>query len=304
MGARKMHADELDIDAALVRRLLAVQFPQWASLHVAPVASSGTVNAIYRLGDELAVRLPRVATWAGDLEKELEWLPRLAPHLPLAVPEPVAAGAPGDGYPWRWAVYRWLDGETWAADRVADLSGAATELGGLIAALQRIESEGGPGGGGRGGRGSPLAERDAGVRAAIEASHGLVDTDAVTAAWEDALEAPVWDGPPVLLHGDLLPGNVLVARGRLSAVIDWGSLCVGDPACELMAGWTLFSGESRRAFRAALSPDDATWARARGWALSVALIALPYYVDTNPVFAANARHWIAEVLAEHASGQT
>ena len=152
-GTRKMHADELDIDVALVGRLLAAQFPQWASLPVEPVASSGTVNAIYRLGDDMAVRLPRVETWAGDLEKELEWLPRLAPHLPLAVPEPVAAGAPGEGYPWRWAVYRWLEGETWAADRVADLRGAATELARFVAALQRIDGEGGPSGG-RGGRGS------------------------------------------------------------------------------------------------------------------------------------------------------
>jgi aminoglycoside phosphotransferase (APT) family kinase protein len=298
-----MHADELDIDLSLVRRLVAAQLPQWSALPVDPVSSTGTVNAIFRLGDDLTVRLPRVATWAGDLEKELHWLPKLAPHLPLAVPEPVAGGEPGDGYPWRWAVYRWLEGETWAVDRVADLRGAATELARFVTALQQVDATealvSGPGG-----RGRPLAERDAAVRAAIAASHGLVDTDAVTAAWESALEAPVWDGPPVLLHGDLLPGNVLVARGRVSAVIDWGALSVGDPACELMAGWALFAGRSRALFREALSVDDATWARARGWMLSVALIALPYYVDTNPAFAANARHWIGEVLAEHASGQT
>jgi aminoglycoside phosphotransferase (APT) family kinase protein len=154
----------------------------------------------------------------------------------------------------------------------------------------------------RGGRGEPLVDRDAEVRAAIAASRGLVDTDAVTAAWEAALAARVWEGPLVWVHGDLLPGNVLVERGRLSAVIDFGGLSVGDPACELMAGWTLFSGVSREVFREALSVDEATWARARGWAVSVAVIALPYYQETNPVFAANARHWIAEVLADHASG--
>jgi aminoglycoside phosphotransferase (APT) family kinase protein len=295
-----MHADELDIDVPLVRRLLAAQLPEWAALPVERVSSAGTVNAIFRLGDDMAVRLPRVERWAGGLEKELRWLPELAPQLPLAVPEPLAKGSPGQGYPWPWAVFRWLEGETWSVDRVGDLPAAAAELAQFVSALQRIDIGGRPSGL-RGGRGVPLAERDLEMRAAIEASRGLLDTDAVTAAWDAALEVPVWDGPPVWVHGDLLPGNVLVARGRLSAVIDWGSLSVGDPACELMAGWTLFAGESRDVFRAAVSADDATWARARGWALSVAVIALPYYQDTNPVFAANARLWIAEVLADYAS---
>jgi aminoglycoside phosphotransferase (APT) family kinase protein len=298
--ARRMHADELDIDVALVRRLLAAQLPQWASLPVEPVSSSGTVNAIFRLGEDMAVRLPRVERYVGGLEKELRWLPRLAPHLPLAVPAPLASGEPGEGYPWPWAVYRWLEGETWAVDRVADLREAAADLARFVDALRRLETTGAPSRS-RGGRGAPLAERDAEVRAAIAASRGLVDPRSVTAAWEAALEAPVWEGRPVWAHGDLLPGNVLVARGRLSAVIDWGALSVGDPACELMAGWTLLSGESRDVFRATLSVDDATWARARGWALSVAVIALPYYHETNPVFAANAAHWIAEVLADHSA---
>lgn len=300
MPAGKMHPDEVEIDVALVRRLLATQLPEWAALPLVRVPSTGTVNAIFRLGRDMAVRLPRREEW-GDLEDELRWLPRLAPPLPLAVPEPLASGRPGYDYPCRWAVYRWLDGEEWSADRVGDLREAAAELARFVSALQRIETSGAPSRS-YGGRGAPLAERDAAVRDAIRASRGLVDARAVTAAWEAALDAPIWDGPPVLLHGDLLPGNVLVARGRLSAVIDWGSLCAGDPACELMAGWTLFSGESREVFRSALAADDATWARARGWALSVAVIALPYYQETNPVFASNARRWIAEVLAEHVAG--
>ena len=299
MCARRMHADELDVDVALVRRLLAAQLPEWAALPLEPVASTGTVNAIFRLGDDMAVRLPRVEWWAADLEKELHWLPRLAPQLPLAVPEPLATGEPGEGYPWHWAVYRWLAGEEWSVDRVRDLSAAAAELARFVSALQRIKTSGAPSRG-PGDRGAPLEERDAEVRAAIRASGGLVDTDAVTAAWDAALEAPVWGGPPVWVHGDLLPANVLVSRGRLSAVIDWGCLSVGDPACELMAGWTLFSGESRDVFRRALSVDDATWARARGWALST-VVAVPYYQDTNPVFAASARRWVAEVLGDHAS---
>jgi aminoglycoside phosphotransferase (APT) family kinase protein len=296
--ARKMHADEVDTDVSLVRRLLTAQFPQWASLPVEPVPSAGTVNAIYRLGDDMAVRLPRVYRFASDLEKEQHWLPKLAPHVPLAIPEPLAKGRPGEGYPWLWAVYRWLEGETWTTDRISDLREAAGDLAQFITALQRIDTTSGP----RprpGGAGAPLQERDHFVRAAIAASRGMVDTDAVTAAWDAALKAPLWDGPPVWVHADLSrPGNLLVVGGRLSAVIDFGALSVGDPACDLLAAWTLFSGESRDVFRAALSVDDATWERGRGWALTY-VQAVAYYRDTNPIIVAEARHAIDEVLADH-----
>src|SRR5918999_83441 len=165
-----MHADELDIDVSLVRRLLAAQLPEWAALPLEPVASTGTVNAIFRLGDDMAVRLPRVEWWAAALEKELHWLPRLAPQLPLAVPEPLATGEPGEGYPWHWAVYRWLAGEEWSVDRVRDLSAAAAELARFVSALQRIKTSGAPSRGrgdrsmGRGARGAGLG-RAAGVGA-------------------------------------------------------------------------------------------------------------------------------------------
>ncbi|MEX2246524.1 MAG: aminoglycoside phosphotransferase family protein [Dehalococcoidia bacterium] len=297
MCAEKMHADEVDIDADLVRRLLAAQLPRWADLRIEPVASAGTVNAIYRLGDDMAVRLPRVGRWARSLETEYEWLPKLAPHLPLAVPEPLAKGSPGEGYPWNWAVYRWLEGDTWAVDRIRDLREAAADLARFIIAWRRVDTADGPRHGGE-----VLADRDRYVRRAIAASHGLIDTDAVSAAWGAALQAPAWDGAPVWLHGDLWrPTNLLVAGGRLTAVIDFGGLSVGDPARELMAAWSLFSGESRETFRAALSVDDATWARGRGWALTC-VMAIPYYVETNPVIFAEARHAIEEVLADHRSG--
>jgi aminoglycoside phosphotransferase (APT) family kinase protein len=299
--ARKMHADEVDIDVSLVRRLLIAQFPQWADLPIVPVHSAGTVNAIYRLGDDMAVRLPRVRRWAGDVEIEQHWLPKLAPHLPLAVPEPHAKGSPGEGYAFHWSVYRWLEGEIWTIGRIGDLREAAADLAQFITGLQRIDTTGGP----RprpGGKGAPLAQRDPAVRAAIAASHGMVDTNAVTAAWDAVLEVPMWDGPPVWVHGDLArPGNLVVVGGRLSAVIDFGCLCVGDPACDLSVAWTLFSGESRDLFRAALSVDDATWERGRGWALTW-VEALPYYVSTNPSMVAEARHAIDEVLADHERG--
>jgi len=296
LRARKMHAGEVDIDVSLVRRLLAAQFPQWADLPLEPLQSAGTDNAIYRLGDNMAVRLPRIDWSVGQVETEHRWLPRLAHHLPLAVPVPLAKGIPGEGYPWPWSVHRWLEGENAAIERIADLGQAATDLARFVAALRQIDPTGGP----PASRGVPLAMQDEPTREAIEALRGMIDVDAATAAWQAALGEPVWDGPPVWVHGDLLPGNLLVERDRLSAVIDFGGLGVGDPACDLMSAWALFSGESRDVFRAALAVDDATWARGRGHALSWALIFIPYYLETNPVGVSAARRTLDEVIADRA----
>ncbi|MGI8690674.1 MAG: aminoglycoside phosphotransferase family protein [Thermomicrobiales bacterium] len=303
MPAGKMHADEVDIDGLLVSRLLAAQFPQWANLPLQPVQSAGTDNAMYRLGDDMTVRLPRIAGVTGQVDKEHEWLPKLAPHLPLAVPVPLALGVPGEGYPWHWSITPWLDGENATIERIADPRQAATDLARFVAALQRIDPAGGPPPGEHNfGRSVPLAQRDRSTREAIEALDGMLDSDAVTATWDEALRTPVWHGAPVWIHGDLSSGNLLAIRGRLSAVIDFGCLGVGDPACDLMIAWTLFSGESREVFRAALAVDDATWARGRGWALSWALIFIPYYVNTNPIEVNKARRTIDEVLSDRARG--
>jgi len=290
-----VHADEVATDASLVRRLLAEQFPDWADLPIARVPSAGTDNAIYRLGGDMAVRLPRIEWADGQVERERRWLPRLAPHLPLAIPTQLALGAPGEGYPWRWAVYRWLEGENATHDRIADLGQAAADLARFIAALQRIDATDGPRE--RRSRGVPLAERDGPTRAAISALNGVLDTSAVTSQWDEALRAPLWRGPDVWVHGDLNEGNLLVQNGRLSAVIDFGTMAVGDPACDLMVAWTLLNAETRELFRAALPFDGATWTRGRGWALSWALIVLPYYKDTNPGLCRIAEYTIAEVLA-------
>ncbi len=300
VAAVKMHADEVHIDGSLVRRLIAAQFPDWAHLAIELVVSTGTDNAIYRLGDEMAVRLPRRQSSVGQVEKEHRWLPTLAPHLPLAIPVPIAKGKPAEGYPWRWSVYRWIQGENATIGRIADWREAALAIAEFIAAMRRIDPTGGPAPGAHNfGRGVPLAMRDANTRAAITSLDGVIDTQAATLAWEAALEAPAWNGAPVWIHGDLQTGNLLVERGRLSAVIDFGGLGVGDPACDLMVAWMLLPAEAREVFRAALSVDDAAWTRGRGWALSVALMQIPYYRHTNPVLAAGGRRAIAEVLAEH-----
>jgi aminoglycoside phosphotransferase (APT) family kinase protein len=276
----------VSIDADLVGRLLAAQFPQWAELPVSPVEVSGMDNATFRLGEDMSVRLPRYPRWVGQVEREHRWLPRLAPHLPLPISEPLAMGAPAEGYPFPWSVYRWLPGETVAVERLADPVRTASELAGFIAALQKIDATGGPGPEWSNAfRGVPMGdERDsvaveARVRPKIAALRGLIDVGAVTAVWEAALAAPAWDGPPVWIHGDLAQGNLLAVDGRLSAVIDFGTLAVGDPACDLMPAWTFLSAEARGVFRAALDVDDATWARGRGWGLASSLPSLddPYF---------------------------
>ena len=300
MSTSKMHLDEVYTNVSLVVQLLITQFPQWANLPIEPVHSAGTGNALYRLGDDMVVRLPRIPSAVGQVDKEQKWLPRLAPFLPLDIPVPLAKGKPSDGYPWHWSVYQWLEGEDATTAPIADPRQAAIDLAQFIIALQQIEATGGPPPGQHNFyRGVPLAMRDQETRNAIAALDNVLDTNEVTAAWDAAIETPAWDEAPVWLHGDLHAGNLLVEQGRLSAVIDFGGLGVGDPACDVMAAWLLPSAEDRVVFREVLQVDDATWARGRGWALSFGLIALPYYQTTNPVLAGIARRAINEVLADH-----
>ncbi len=296
-----MHVDEVHTDVSLVGRLLASQFPHWAALPIQAAPFWGTDNALYRLGDDMVVRLPRRQENSGEqLKKEQRWLPRLAPVLPLAIPVPLGIGEPAEGYPFAWSIYSWLKGETATAERIADLGRAAIDLAQFIAALQRVDpTEGPPPGEHNSFRGVPLAMRDEPVRASIASLSATIDVGAVTAAWEAALRAPGWERPPVWIHGDLDSRNLLVERGRLSAVIDFGCLGVGDPACEVMVAWKMLTADTRDIFRAELSVDEATWARSRGWALSQALIALSYYtLETYPVLVREAERWMAEVLAE------
>ncbi|MEV0096548.1 aminoglycoside phosphotransferase family protein [Streptomyces sp. NPDC050738] len=292
MSAPRMHAEEADIDTALVRRLLAAQFPQWAHLPVTRFASSGTVNAVYRLGDDMAVRLPRIA--GADPGIEHRWLPYLAPRLPTGIPAVLGKGRPAEGYPWPWTVCTWLDGANPDPAHLVDPGQLAKGLAEFIGALQQIDPAEGP----PAYRGGLLSEVDAETRDAIAELDRLdmIDAAAATSAWEESLGAPAWSGPPVWLHSDLMPGNLLTADGRLTGVIDFGTLGVGDPAADLLPAWNLLPPEARTAFREALAPDDATWLRGRGWALSMSLVMLPYYRDTNPAMADNARHVLAQVL--------
>lgn len=294
MCAAKMRPDEVDLDAPLVSRLVAAQFPRWAGLPVRRLASSGTENAMFRLGADKVVRLPRHPDAVESVAHEQRWLARLGPRLSVATPVPLEQGGPGEGFAWPWSVYGWLDGRNPVAGAVEQPEALATDLAAFVTALRGIEAQGGP----PNDRGVPLAERDAPTRDALAQLDGRIDTVAVTALWEEALRAPGRTEPPVWTHGDLSPGNVLVEGGRLSAVIDFGGVGVGDPAVDLIVAWNLLPASVRGVFREAVGADDAEWARGRGWALSISLIQLPYYWETNPPLAENSRYVIREILAE------
>jgi len=296
MAAPKMHADEIDTDVMLVRRLLAGQFPHWAGLAIEPVVSYGTDHDIYRLGDDLAARLPRIGWATRQAAKEAEWLPKLAPQLPLAVPVQLAIGHPAEGYPFEWSVYEWLPGEN-ANGTIEDLDQAAVDLAAFVRALRQVDPTDAHPRPARS-RGAPLAELDKDVRRSIAELGDRVDGDAALRSWQESLDAAAWDGGEVWVHGDLLPGNLLVVDGRLSAVIDFGCLNVGDPACDLQPAWNVFADASRRRYRAELDVDDASWLRGRGWALYQAVMALPYYWNTNPGMIRQASHALTQVLAD------
>lgn len=262
------------IDAALVRRLVDSQFPQWSDLPISGVELDGWDNRTFRLGDALTVRLPSGDWYAEQVAKEQRWLPVLAPRLPLPIPTPEARGEPGAGYPYPWSVYRWLDGEPAATAPVADLNEFATTLAHFLVALERVDATGGPQPGRHNFfRGAPLATYAAEAVSAIEALGDEIPRTAVERVWEDAMRT-TWGREPVWLHGDVAAGNLLVEHGRLAAVIDFGSSGVGDPACDMVIAWTFLDGASRDRFRAARGVDADTWSRGRGWGLWKALITL------------------------------
>ncbi|HEU4578511.1 MAG TPA: aminoglycoside phosphotransferase family protein [Polyangiaceae bacterium] len=287
------------LDAELVTSLIRDQFPAWSGLAVVPVQPGGWDHRTFRLGPELLVRLPSRAIYAPQVDKEQRWLPVLAPRLPLPIPTPVAQGKPGNGYPWSWSVYRWLEGSVPSATSAIDLDlgELARELARFLRALHGIDATLGP----RAGehnffRGGPVATYDAETRDALAALADRIDVARATAIWEAAL-ASQWQLPNVWVHGDMAASNLLVRGGRLAAVIDFGSCGVGDPACDLTIAWTFFAGPARSIFREALSLDPATWQRARGWALWKALIVACGKTGT-PEAAADAWRVLDELLTD------
>lgn len=298
-----LHEGEPDVDLPLVRALVDGAMPQWSDLPLRLLAATGTDHHLYRLGDDLVVRLPRV-DWATDqVDRDARWLPHLAPHLDVALPEQIAVGAPSLGYPWEWSVCHWIPGRTPDRRDPRDRAALAEPLGRFCRALHGVPDGGGPRSGVDVSRGVPLVDRDAITREAIEAVADELHAPSLLAAWEESLAVAAYDGPGAWFHGDLLAGNLILGPGgdgadTLVGVIDWGPSGVGDPATDAAAGWALLSADERDRFRAAAGYDDAAWLRGRGWAMSTALVALPYYRSRSRALADQARRTLAEVLAE------
>ena len=297
-----------DITVGLASRLVAEQFPRWRQLPVTRVKRNGWDNTTFRLGSELLVRLPSADVYSAHVDKEQRWLPTLASELPLPIPEPVAKGRPSPTFPRPWSIYRWLTGDPSTADRITDLASFAHDLATFLVALQRVDPMDGPPPGEHNFfRGGALAIYDPETVQAIRGLSGEIDVTAVSEVWQAALAA-TWHGAPVWVHGDMAPSNLLVIDGRLSAIIDFGCCAIGDPACDLVIAWTFFFGESRKVFRSALRLDEATWARARGWALWKALVTLAKETRMDRNEATSATRWgwrvtakelVDELIADH-----
>ncbi|MBC8093656.1 MAG: aminoglycoside phosphotransferase family protein [Pseudonocardia sp.] len=297
------------ITPELIRQLLSEQFPQWAQLPIRPVDRPGWDNITMRLGDTMSVRLPSAEMYSSQVEKEHRWLPELREHLPVDIPRPLAQGEPGPHFPRPWSVYEWLPGHQATVERVPDPVTLAEDLTGFLNALYSIDATGGPEAGPHSFyRGASPSHWDESARTAIDALAGVIDAPQALEVWETAVNSN-WTGAPVWYHGDMSAGNLLVHDGKLSAVIDFGTCGVGDPACDLVIAWSFFHGTSRETFRRGLALDDATWARARGWMLWKAAVTLRnVYAETpDDVTSAGMQFgWrtgalqvVHEVMAEH-----
>lgn len=292
----------MSVDAELVRRLVADQFPQWADLPIRAVANGGWDNWTFHLGLDMSARLPSAAEYALAVEKEHRWLPELAPRLPLPISTPLAKGEPGAGYPFSWSVYKWLEGEPANTSRIADPVRFAVDLAGFLVALQGVDTTGGPSPGKHNWfRGGTLRTYDETAQNALTALKGHVDVDLAREIWAAALDAH-WDGVSHWFHGDVAAGNLLLIDGRLAAVIDFGTCGVGDPSCDLAVAWTLLTANGRHAFRERLSVGEAAWARGRGWALWKTLVACAHDVSKANEEGANAWRVLGEIFAEYEAG--
>ena len=281
---------KVKIDASLVRRLIREQFPQWADLPIKPVESSGWDNRTFHLGEHMTVRMPSNVEYASQVEKEQYWLPLLDEHLPLAIPKAIAMGKPTTEYPWRWSIYQWLEGETASTACINDFNHFAESLANFLRALQQCNTTDAPIAGPENFyRGGPLSVYDVDTRKAIAQIEDKNLADSLMAVWEKALVS-TWQNELVWIHGDIAVGNLLISNGKLSAVIDFGQLAIGDPACDLAIYWSFLSGESRKIFRHILNLDNDTWDRGRGWVLWKTLC--------DPIAGTDSQNIIDEIIAD------
>lgn len=294
-------SDKFEITLPLVKELIAEQFPQWNNLSIKPIELSGWDNKTFRLGEEMSIRLPSAQRYVAQVQKEQKYLPILASQLSISIPEPIAMGHPSKNYPCNWSIYKWIKGNSANVLSFDDLhlKLIAADLAQFLNELHEIDPTGGPVAGAHNYyRGGSLFVYDAETRSAIVQLKNFIDVDAVTSVWEKAISSK-WMKNPVWVHGDLSAGNILVKDNRLVAVIDFGCVCIGDPACDLVIAWTFLTNESRKIFKSHLSLDSDTWARARGWALWKALITIVPLKDKTSLEAIKQFQIIDEILNEH-----
>jgi aminoglycoside phosphotransferase (APT) family kinase protein len=293
MYTQKFQPDEMDISAELAARLVAEQFPRWSGQRVRPVERQGTWCVNYRLGGSMVIRLPRVLGWGLGPVLENGILARMAPYLPVEVPELLGLGRPTAEYPSTWGVLRWIDGDITGEGQLTEPVLFAADLAAFLRALRKVDLPDRP----PAYRGRPLAALHHETITAINQAGGLIDTGTAAAIWEQALALPGWDGPDTWIHSDLMPGNLMTRSGRLSAVIDFDGACIGDPSEDLTVAWMVLPAQVRPAFRNAVAVDNATWLRGRARALSGAIGGLLYYGNgLNQAMHDNAARTIREVL--------
>lgn len=295
----KMHENELEIDESFVRKLLENQCPQWSNYPLSAITSSGTDNALFRLGNEFVVRLPRVEWEPGSIEKsinkEYEWIPQLAKLLTTSISAPIFKGNPDSFYPWSWLIVKWNDGLNPVFEENNEYALLAADLAHFLNELHGVKLSHGP----LSRRGVPLQKIDAETKKAIGELSEDLDSQLISSLWEQLLTTPSWEKELVWIHGDFLPGNILIQNHSLSGVIDFSDVGMGDPACDLIIAWSLFNKISREIFRKNLkNSDENTWRRGKAWALSIALIMLPYYKNTNPILATLARRMIKNIMCD------
>jgi aminoglycoside phosphotransferase (APT) family kinase protein len=294
MSLNKMHADEIDISFDLIKDLLFKQFPKWSHLPLKLMRPEGTDNAMYRLGNDKLIRLPRKESSSFSIEKELTWLPKLGVHLPLSIPNIIAKGVSDKNYPFTWLILEWLDGSSPDKENMVDEHKAAANLASFVKSMQKIKFDGAP----NCRRGKPLSTCDDEVKRSIPLLNGFYKIELLKNLWELALKTPQWKKDPVWVHGDLHAGNLLAKDKKIIGVIDFGLAGIGDPACDMMIAWTFLNKKSRKIFHSIVQPDKDTWNRGRGWALFLGIVGYPYYRLSNPIFAHIAKRALDEVVAE------
>jgi aminoglycoside phosphotransferase (APT) family kinase protein len=295
------NADQPVINEHLITKLISEQFPQWKDLPIKAVAHQGCDNKTFRLGDQMLVRLPSSEEYVRQVQKEHTWLPLLAPNLPFPIPEPIAMGKPSEYYPWNWSVYRWLDGDSANTVELDNehLETIALQLARFLNEFHKFDANGAPAPGLHNWwRAAHTSVYDAETRVLIGKLKNIVDPDKANSLWEEALSSK-WSKDPVWVHGDIASGNILLKDKKLSAVIDFGCMGIGDPACDLTIAWTFFKNKSREVFKNSMGLDYDTWSRARGWALWKALYELTQLEDKLSTKAIEQKRIINDILDEH-----